>query len=176
MGMGFEDRGQRLTDVIGACRALWQGGPSTFHSPTVNFDNMWCSPNPGDAHAIKVWFGGKFTPRLVRRVATIGDGWIPFQGYRETPADLAPKIEQLRQAMRDQGRDPSMLDVAYWMRTNRPLPEVLEEIPAMAAAGITTGEMVVSSYMKDPSDAGRVLEDLAKRLERYKDVKTAVAA
>ena len=40
----------------------------------------WCSPNPGDAHAIKVWFGGKFTPRLVRRVATIGDGWIPFQG------------------------------------------------------------------------------------------------
>ena len=56
-----------LDDLIGACRALWAGAPATFHSPTVNFDGMFCSPRPAIGERIPVWFGGKFTPRQIRQ-------------------------------------------------------------------------------------------------------------
>ena len=69
LGASFADRGQLMEDAIGACRALWAGAPASFHSRTVNFDGMHCSPRPAAGERIPVWFTGKFTRRLVRRVA-----------------------------------------------------------------------------------------------------------
>ena len=84
LGVPHDQRGQILDDNIGACRALWAGAPASFHSPTVNFDGMFCSPRPAPGERIRVWFGGKFTPRQVRRVVSLGDGWMPYGGLRMT--------------------------------------------------------------------------------------------
>jgi hypothetical protein len=57
------------------------------------------------------------------------------------------------------------------MRTfGRSLPQVLEDIPAMAAAGVTVGELLFTSYMEEPNDAPRVLEEIVRRI----DSRTAV--
>src|SRR6266542_2481336 len=90
---------------------------------------MWREPRPASADDIPIWFGGKFTPRLVRRVVDLGDGRIPFQGYGESLGEISEKVQLLKQALRDANRDPHTLDVAYWMRTLR-RPDCLALVPA----------------------------------------------
>src|ERR1700674_3820685 len=92
LGVSFENRGQILDDNIGACRALWQSAPASFHSPTVNFDGMFCQPRPGPDERIPIWFGGKFTPRHTRRVVTLGDGRMPYAGLNMTLEQKADAV------------------------------------------------------------------------------------
>jgi len=98
LGVSFPDRGQLMEDAIGACRALWAGAPASFQSPTVSFEGMHCSPRPGPGERIPVWFTGKFTRRLVRRVGALGDGWMPYNAYDMTLAEKAAAIRELRAA------------------------------------------------------------------------------
>lgn len=172
LGVPFRERGQRLTDTIGACRALWGGAPASFRSPTVTFSDLVCEPRPARGDDIPVWFGGKMTPRLIRRVVELGNGWIPFQGYGESLEQIGAQVRRLREAMRAAGRDPASLDVACWTRTvGRPLAEVLEDLPAMAEAGVTVAEFLFSPFVSwpaSPGECGRFFEELARRFEDYR--------
>lgn len=171
LGVPFRERGPRLNDTIGACRALWGSSPASFDSPTVRFTDMYCEPRPAQAMDIPVWFGGKMTPRLVRRVVELGNGWIPFQGYGESLDEIGQKVVRLKEALAAAGRDPDGLDVAYWMRTmGRSLPEIMEDIPAMAAAGVTVGQFLFAPFVKDAADCGRFFEELARAFEPYRSL------
>jgi probable F420-dependent oxidoreductase len=164
----FAARGAVLNDVLAASRTLWRGGAASYDGEFVHFDDMLCEPHPDNVEDIRIWFGGKFTPRLIKRVVELGHGWIPFQGYNESLDEISEKVAQLRQALAAAGRDPRELDVAYWMRTrNRPLEEVLADIPQMAAAGVTVGEFLFAPYAETVSEVPRFLERLARALERY---------
>jgi probable F420-dependent oxidoreductase len=168
LNVPFMERGARLNETLAACRALWSGAPSSYTGESVRFDDMYCEPRPDHVDDIKIWFGGKFTPRLVKRVAELGHGWIPFQGYGETLEEIGARGVLLRDALQSVGRDPSTLDIAYWMRTRgRTLHEVLEDIPAMAAAGVTVGEFLFAPFVTEPREVPGFLEQLARELERY---------
>jgi probable F420-dependent oxidoreductase len=108
LGVPFERRGQILDDTIGACRALWASAPASWHSPTVNFDGMFCSPRPKPGERIKVWFGGKFTPRQIRRIVSLGDGWMPYGGLGMSLEQKAEAIATLRERFTAAGPAPPM--------------------------------------------------------------------
>jgi hypothetical protein len=157
-----------LNEVLAAARGLWSGDPTSYHGNYVNFDEMVCQPHPENVDDIRIWFGGKFTPRLIRRVVELGHGWIPFQGYGESLQEIGTRVGTLRQAMAAAERDPNDLDIAYWMRTrDRPLEAVLEDIPAMTAAGVTVGEFLFAPYVSQVSEVPRFLERFARGLEPY---------
>jgi hypothetical protein len=81
---------------------------------------------------------------------------------------IALNVERLREAVANGGRDPSTLDVAYWMPArNRELDQVFEDIPKMAAAGVTVGEFLFTSFIQSPSEAAGFLERLARGLEAH---------
>src|SRR3977135_4717454 len=77
---------------------------------------MFCSPRPAPGERIRVWFGGKFTPRQVRRVVSLGDGWMPYGGLRMTLQQKADAIATLREAFVAAGRDPATLDICDGLR------------------------------------------------------------
>jgi probable F420-dependent oxidoreductase len=163
----FSERGRVLDETLAGARALWAGGPASYHGDFVQFDDMLCEPHPANVDDIRIWFGGKFTPRLVRRVVELGHGWIPFQGYNESLEEIGGKVNTLRAAMQRAGRDPGELDIAYWMRTRgRSLEEVLDDLPAMAAAGVSVGEFLFAPYVDEVSEVPRFLERLARALEQ----------
>jgi probable F420-dependent oxidoreductase len=167
LNVPFADRGRILNETLEACRALWARAPASFASESVSFTDMYCEPRPEHVDDVKIWFGGKFTPRLVRRVVELGHGWIPFQGYGESLEEIGGKVRVLRAAMRDAGRDPGTLDVAYWMRTRgRTLEQVLEDIPRMAENGVTVGEFLFAPYAESPRGVPSFLEKLARARER----------
>ena len=172
LGVPFHLRGQILDDNIGACRALWAGAPASFHSPTVNFDGMFCSPRPAPGERIKVWFGGKFTPRQIRRVVTLGDGWMPYGGLHMTLAEKAEAVARLREAFAQAGRDPASLDICDGLASvDNSIARTLDQIPAHAEAGINIIRVHLRRLAKDPDEVLPVLEQVVRRFEPYRALK-----
>ena len=101
-GIPWNQRGQRLTDTIAACKALWRDSPASFHSATVNFDNIWCEPKPAQPDGIPVWVAGALHPRNFTRLVEHADGWIP-PPY-STLQDVTNGVGQLKEALTAAGR------------------------------------------------------------------------
>jgi probable F420-dependent oxidoreductase len=95
-GLTFADRSQLLDDTIAACRALWSELPAAYSSGSVSFEDTFCSPQPVQKR-LPVWFSGTLTDRLVARVVSMGDGWIPIMGA--TIDDVRAGAARLREAV-----------------------------------------------------------------------------
>ncbi len=166
VGVPFRDRGNILTDQLGACRALWAGAPASFHSRTVNFDGMYCQPRPKPGETIPIWFGGKFTPRLVRRVVTLGNGWILFFGLGETLDSIRAKTSQLREAMAEAGRNPDELEISAGSLTaSANLDRTLETVPALFEAGVNVLQIGIQRYVKSADEALEFVHLLAEKFQ-----------
>jgi probable F420-dependent oxidoreductase len=100
---------QILEDTVRACRALWAGGPATLDSPTVQFADMFCQPVPVQGTALPVWFAGPPVKSTFRRIARLGNGWLPFGNVGVD--EIARGNEFLRGAAGEQGRDPAELGI-----------------------------------------------------------------
>lgn len=169
LGVSFERRGQILDDTIGACRALWASAPASWHSPTVNFDGMFCSPRPAPGERIPVWFGGKFTPRQIRRIVTLGDGWMPYGGLGMTLQQKADAIATLRERFAAAGRDPASLEVCDGLAPiDGSLERSMEQIPAMFEAGVTVIRVHVRRFARSPDEVLPTLEDAVRRFEPFR--------
>jgi probable F420-dependent oxidoreductase len=164
LGVSFEQRGQIMQDAIGACRALWEGAPASFHSPTVNFEGMYCQPRPAPGERIPVWFTGKFTPRLVRRIVTLGDGWMPYGVYGMTLEQKAEAIKLLRQRFVEAHRDPDTLEIGDVLPpVEGSITRSLERLPAILEAGVTTVRVPLRRLVTSPDQVPAVLEEAVTR-------------
>ena len=102
LGEDFGNRGARSEEQVAVLRALWA-------DPTVTFDGRWhritdagINPLP-PRRRIPVWFGGSAEATL-RRVGTIGDGWLP-QGPPDERARAA--VARIHEHAVAAGRAPS---------------------------------------------------------------------
>jgi len=164
MGLDFAKRAQMLDDTIAACRALWGPSPATFTSETISFESIWCDPKPFRPGGPPVFFSGPLTPRNVRRVVTLGDGWIPIMG---APLDEARDgIATLRAALEAGGRDPDALLVRMPVPMTRDSDGALdvramaETATTMATMGITDANVSFALLGADRSSAERRLAEL----------------
>jgi probable F420-dependent oxidoreductase len=100
LGLSFSDRGVRSEEQIALLRELWAAPLVTFAGRWEQVDNAGIKPRPA-AGRIPVWLGGG-SDRTLRRVARIGDGWLP----QMDAAAGAEFVERLRGYAREAGRDP----------------------------------------------------------------------
>ncbi|MDA3039499.1 MAG: LLM class F420-dependent oxidoreductase [Actinomycetota bacterium] len=157
LGASFEDRGRRTDEYVAAMRELWSSEAPTFHGDFVDFDSAYCLPQPVNG-AVPIIVGGD-TPIAARRAGRLGDGYFPARGAPQNLLDLA------RRTAEEHGRDPDALEITT------SLPADLDEIPAMAARGISRLLVPVSPVAGlDPvitsvDDVGR----FAEVIERFAD-------
>ncbi len=92
LGVPFAERGRRQAEQVEVLRQLWSEDvldfSGDFHRVTL------ASINPRPSRPIPIWFGGA-APALIRRAATLGDGWMPLGGPGAASAEI---IEALREA------------------------------------------------------------------------------
>jgi probable F420-dependent oxidoreductase len=140
LGVEFSRRGERLTDAIRACRALWGAAPARFSSASVSFSDIWCEPRPAREGGIPILFSGSLHRRNLQRIADLGAGWITHPG--EALERIAAGVAELRRMLAEHGRDPAALRV----RTRLPIvrgekgPDLVRSLDAVrdyAAAGVT---------------------------------------
>ncbi|MBV8083658.1 MAG: TIGR03619 family F420-dependent LLM class oxidoreductase [Chloroflexi bacterium] len=169
LGVRFDQRGDRLDDLVGAVRELWSHEPAAFHSRSVNFDGMYCKPRPQHVDDIPFWFGGQFTPRLVRRIADWGQGYLPHQAAGMSWEDLGQQVTKVKAAMQAVGRDPGKLEVSVrFPISGKPFAEALaEDRPRMEAAGISQVYCPVTRP-RTLAEARPVIEDIARAWHAYR--------
>lgn len=105
-GYRFGTVGERfrvLEDTLEALHALLDGGPATLENGTIRFEDAAILPRPDRMPPF--FLGGKGGPRLLRLAARLTDGWNVV--WRMSPEAYASKVEDIRSACEDAGRDPA---------------------------------------------------------------------
>lgn len=93
LGAPWQQRGRMLDEAIQVLRTLWSAeGASSFQGRYTAFTDVACFPKPMQPGGPKVLIGGMTIPSL-RRVAALGDGWIP---WAVTPQQLKDGMVQIR--------------------------------------------------------------------------------
>ncbi|MCW2527063.1 MAG: hypothetical protein JWM76_1923 [Pseudonocardiales bacterium] len=114
LGASFEDRGKRFDSAVKAIQAAWTGEVLDFDDEYYPAHGHVMLPKPAQQPGPPIWFGGN-SAAAIRRVATLGQGWLPFEQGEEmakvtrTPAlttadQLAEKIGYLREKRAEAGR------------------------------------------------------------------------
>jgi probable F420-dependent oxidoreductase len=152
LGVDFDERNDLFDEAVEVMRALW-ANPDELHYEGRHFKaiGVTLSPRQVQEPHPPLWLGGN--AKVVRdRVAAWGQGWAPLLGGGnlarvtrtraiETDEDLAVLIAQLRDQMADNGRDPSVLDVASGslapLPENASIDQRLEALDALARIGVT---------------------------------------
>lgn len=166
-GLDFERRGQLLDDTVAACQALWAGSPTSFQSDSVSLDGIWCDPKPIQLGGPPVLFSGTLIERNIRRIVTMGSGWLPIM--TAAPSDLAAGVTVLRHRMVDAGRDPADLVVRGRLAPVRrsdgsaDLDATLAQAGALADAGATDVSVRMTDFVHDAADAAPWFDRLAHR-------------
>jgi probable F420-dependent oxidoreductase len=156
-GLDFAGRGQRLTDTIGACRALWSQLPASYSSESTSFEDTFCSPQPVQ-HRLPVWFSGTLNERNLRRIVDLGDGWIPIMGA--TLDDVRDGAQRLAAAIERPITIQAPAPIARAADRTVDLAATMGGVPDLLAAGATDIYVNIASLAASPAAAPDALTAL----------------
>lgn len=110
VGVPFERRGARFDDYVTALRKVWSGEVVEHSSDFINWTGFKSYPLPVQPRLPVIIGGDK--GKVYQRIARLGDGWY---APTRSPQDLAPRLEELRQACAEEGRNYDELEItAMW--------------------------------------------------------------
>jgi probable F420-dependent oxidoreductase len=112
----FAERGKVTDEYLEAFRELWTKPEPRFEGRFVKFADILFAPKPVQKPHPPLWIGGESGPAM-RRAAKLGDGWYPIGTNPTHPLNTLPRyragVERLRKLIRDAGRDPAKVALAY---------------------------------------------------------------
>ncbi len=106
LGQDFTTRGRRCDEQIDLLRRLWTESVVDYAGEHHRIDRAGINPRPIQ-RPIPVWVGGD-SPAAMRRVARLGDGWLPHGRPGE---DLDARISQVRALAEQAGRDAEAIGI-----------------------------------------------------------------
>jgi probable F420-dependent oxidoreductase len=174
-GVPYERRGARMEEYIACLRALWGPDPVRFDGEFYQVPPSVVRPKP--ARRLPLLLGGA-APAALERIGRLGDGWV--SSSRMAPTELGLRVEQIRAAARDAGRDPGslrfvaravVLDGPRTRPLTGPLHQVRDDLAGLAEQGLTD---VFVDLNFDPA-IGNPAADPAAALDRADAVLEALA-
>ena len=109
----YTHRGSASDEQLRIFNTVWTRDVAGFEGRFYRFDPVGVHPQPVQKPGPPIWIGGHTRPAL-RRVAHVGDGWLPI--VRRPPADLPPDefaacMDTIRAEGQRIGRDLASLRV-----------------------------------------------------------------
>jgi len=156
VGVPYEERGRRATEMVQLMRMLWTGDEVDFHGRYWQISGCRIAPRPVQP-AIPVIWGGHSDATL-RRVARIGDGWHPT---RINIPELKAGLEKLRSLCEKYGRDPQ--SVPLFVRPGDVYTVTPETHAQHLELGVT--HLIIDTPVDDPS-----IENVHQEMERVAEV------
>ncbi|GAB3450838.1 LLM class flavin-dependent oxidoreductase [Actinophytocola sediminis] len=93
VGIDFASRVGRMAESIDAMRLLWSGEPVSYRGRHVAFADVRLEPAPARPGGPPVWLAGSGAP-VLRRVARLADGWLPYPPTATAYAQECQVVEQ----------------------------------------------------------------------------------
>lgn len=133
LGASYADRGAVTDEYLQVMIECWTADHPTFHGRFYDLADIAFRPKPMQQPHLPIYIGGN-SARALRRVAALGQGWLPlFHGAEE----LRPKIERLGDLCEGAGRDAGELSVIPSVRVRlRP-----EDDPDGTWSGVDAGSI-----------------------------------
>ena len=163
LGVPIEEKVRRLDDTVKACKSLWEEASATFHSSTVSFENVACSPRPSNG-LIPLWFAGTANSSTLRRVARDGSGWLPLR--QPTSLELEDVTARLSVYCDEFGRDRSEIGIRVTLPTTRDsrgkasLVETTKNVTELAALGVTGVQVNIRDFATSLHELSEVATEL----------------
>jgi probable F420-dependent oxidoreductase len=162
-GVPYERRGAWSDEAIRVMRACWVGERVEHRGEFWTLPPLAALPRPARGK-VPIWIGGH-TPRALRRVAELGDGW---HAAFPTAAALAEGLAHLRAACARTGRDAKTLTLSarLGLPAKRAAADLVAEVKAL-------GDLGVDHVILEP--AVRDLASMTATIERFAaDVRSRV--
>lgn len=156
VGADFAARGKVTNEAIAAMRALWTQEASSYAGDFFSFTEAYSFPKPTRPAGVPIFIGGE-SPAALKRVAQMGDGWLP---YNLPVEDAARVIGELKAATRRAGRDPKALRIAKIVYSSARL----DDLKRYRDAGVT--EFNIASSGEIPLDPAGIEAKFAQFHER----------
>ncbi|MDT5011722.1 MAG: phthiodiolone/phenolphthiodiolone dimycocerosates ketoreductase [Mycobacterium sp.] len=135
----------RFEEAMATIRALWNSGGELVSRDSAFFPlhNAVFDLPPYRGKWPEIWIAAH-GPRMLRAVGRYADGWLP--AFPQRPPEYAQRLEVIRGAASDAGRDPTSMLPAIWLfvmtgRTNSDVDEALNSDVAKSFALNASGEL-----------------------------------
>jgi probable F420-dependent oxidoreductase len=102
----YEDRGSLMDEAVEALRLLLTRPKASYEGKYIEFHDIEMFPKPKQK-PLPMWMGGN-SPRVLRRAALMGEGWLPAC---LTPHEVRAGVKKIREHGKKAHRDTSRLDV-----------------------------------------------------------------
>jgi probable F420-dependent oxidoreductase len=146
LGQDPRVRGKRMEEQIVLLRRMWTEPHVKFEGRFHKLEDQGLGQLPPP---IPIMIGAGTGEEVLRRVARIGDGWIPL-------ADPVEPLQRLKQYLAGEGRDPAGFPVSGRLTLSQGGPkDWLERVRRLQAAGINDMEIFPG---REPNAAQRMLE------------------
>ena len=153
LGAPYDQRGAWTDEAIQIMRACWRDERPSFQGRFFSFPEVGFAPKPARG-TIPIWIGGH-SPRALRRVAELGDGW---HAAFAAPDVMRKGLVELNAACAKIGRDPRQLTLSVRMgfSARRPAQEVVDELEALRDIGVR--HIIVETRVASVDDMTALLD------------------
>jgi probable F420-dependent oxidoreductase len=168
-GLEFEGRGRLLDHSLSVMQTLWREQRASFSDDLLRFDAIHQMPKPAQKDGVPIWVSGTINPRVIKRVARFGSGWIP---WGPSAKEVGAAIVQMREGVAATGRDPSQIQVVGNLPSVRDsdgkvdIDRTLDAVPALVAAGVTD----IRAGLSIPDDASAAQDYLSGVVQKFRTV------
>jgi probable F420-dependent oxidoreductase len=166
LGVDFAERNDLLDEAVAAMTGIWSNDAFSFAGKHFTAIAQTGRPRPVQ-QPVPMWFGGN-SVRARKRAARAGQGWAPLMNdpmaattnrtaLLDTPRKLAAAVEQLREFVVDEHRDPAAVEVqvetpqAGAWASESSLERHRDHLGELSAVGVTS--FVVKVPGDDPQRA-----------------------
>lgn len=178
MGVPFASRWAKTLEHVRALKRIWSEETPSFNGEYVSFPPVYSYPKPlQQPHPpILIGAGNPNTNNLptLKRVADLGDGWLPVY---LSPAQMKQELDRLKQLCEAKGRDFAKLDITLLVpAVNLGVGEAFASFKGLQADPKNAGDliaeyeeigvrrMIVGLVDLTPESGMRVMEDAARGL------------
>ena len=120
LGVDFAERNDLLDEAVAAMTGIWSNDAFGFEGKGFTALAQTARPRPVQ-QPVPMWFGGN-SVRARKRAARTGQGWAPLMNnptaattnrtaLLDTPSKLGAAVDQLREFLVAEGREPTAVDV-----------------------------------------------------------------
>ena len=92
-GVPFHQKAGRLSESIALMRRLWSEESFAFNGKYYQFKEVGLLPKPMQKPGIPIWIAAAKNDNALRRVATLGDGWVTIAHNLQDFASRRQKID-----------------------------------------------------------------------------------
>jgi probable F420-dependent oxidoreductase len=171
LGAPFERRGAWSDEAIRIMRACWRDQRTHHRGEFFAFDDVGVFPKPARGD-IPIWIGGH-TPRALRRVAALGDGWhAAFPTFEAVERGIASLRKECARQQRPFDSLAITVRAGLSLRPGPLAPErrpmqgspaqITEDVRRYAALGVST--VLLETRYRDLDDMVGIFEAFAREV------------